>query len=155
MIFSRFQDASDILKYPAAIQRALRYASETDFSKLEDGRQEIDGDKMFANLFHITSKPMGETHPELHRKYIDVQFWLSGEELCGAAPAQGVGRCVKENGDEDIYFYESVRDESFLHARQGCYAIFFPDDAHRPGVAVDGEPRTYRKVVVKVRADTV
>ena len=155
MIFSRYMDPGDILKYPAAIQRAIQYAVSTDFSKLEDGRYVIDGDKMFANLFHLTSKPLEGTHPELHRKYIDVQYWLSGEELCGFAPAVGAERRVEERDDEDICLYDSVRDESFLHARQGCYAVFFPDDAHRPGVAVDGGELTYRKVVVKVRTDTV
>lgn len=37
--------------------------------------------------------------------------------------------------------------------RRGCYAVFFPNDAHRPGVCVDGKPLDYRKVVVKVSVD--
>ena len=135
------------------IYKGLELLRDTDFSKLEDGRQEIDGDKMFANLFHLTSKLKEETHPELHKKYVDVQFWICGEELCGVAPYHGVGKCVEAREDEDLYFYDSVENESFIHATEGCYAVFFPNDAHRPGVCVDGKPLDYRTVVVKVSLD--
>lgn len=153
MIFSSIHAQDDLNRYPKAIQKAIAYATSTDFSKLEDGRQEIDGDSMFANLFHLTSKPVEETHPELHKKYVDVQFWICGEELCGVAPFVGKGQCVEANEDSDLYFYEGIENEFFIHATQGCYAVFFPNDAHRPGVCVDGKPLDYRKVVVKVSVD--
>lgn len=153
MFFSSVHADDDLSRYPAAIQQAIHYAATTDFSRLADGRQEIDGDAMYANLFHLTSRPREQTHPELHRRYVDVQFWLSGEELCGVAPYTGVGHCVEAREAEDLYFYEDIPNESFLHATAGCYAVFFPNDAHRPGVCLDGRSLQYRKVVVKVRLD--
>lgn len=155
MIFSSKNAKDDISKYPEAIQKAIRFARETDFSKIEDGRVAIDGDNMFANLFHLTSKPVGETHPEMHKQYIDVQYWLSGEELCGVAPYEGGSTCIDARKEEDLYFYDGVVNESFLHATEGCYAIFFPNDAHRPGVCVDGKSINYRKVVVKVNVNLI
>ena len=74
MFFSSVHADDDLKRYPAAIQKAIEYAKNTDFSALEDGRQEIDGDKMYANLFHLTSKQKEEAHPELHKKYVDVQY---------------------------------------------------------------------------------
>lgn len=154
MIFSSVHANDDLSRYPAAIKKAIEYAANTDFSKLEDGKQVIDGDKMFANLFHLTSQPKGNTRPELHRKYVDVQFWLSGEELCGVAPFTGAEKCVDDSrADEDLYFYEDFPSEFYLHATEGCYAVFFPNDAHRPGICLDGKPLSYRKVVVKVSVD--
>ncbi len=153
MIFSSKNSNDDISKYPEAIQKAIRFAQETDFSKIEDGRVAIDGDNMFANLFHITSKPVEETHPEMHKQYIDVQYWLCGEELCGVAPYKGGSTCIEAREDEDLYFYDGVANESFIHAVEGDYAVFFPNDAHRPGVCIDGKPLDYRKVVVKVNVD--
>ena len=153
MIFSNIQSQDDLSKYPEAIAKAIRYAAQTDFDALEDGNHEIDGDRMFAKLVHLTSKPVEETHPELHKKYIDVQFWLGGEERFGIAPADGVGSLVGEDEKEDVYFYDSVAGESFVHAWKGCYAVFFPNDAHRPGVIAGDKPMSYRKVVVKVSVD--
>ena len=150
MIFSTIQAKKELRCYPEAIQRAVDYVLNTDFSKMEDGRHPIDGDRMFANLFHLTSKPKDEIHPEAHKKYIDVQFWLDGEELCGNAPfVEGVP-CVDAREDEDLYFYEDFPEESFVRAKPGCFAVFFPNDAHRPGVCTENGPSTYRKVVVKV-----
>lgn len=154
MVFSSIHAHDDLGRYPPAIRRAVEYLMRTDFSALPDGRQAIDGERMFANVFHLTSKPLAQTRPELHRKYADVQFWLDGEELCGAAPYTGRERCVDDSrADEDLYFYEDMANESFLHATPGCYAVFFPNDAHRPGICLDSHPLTYRKVVVKVSVD--
>ena len=56
-------------------------------------------------------------------------------------------------GSKLLYLYDDVKNEFFIHATEGCYAVFFPNDAHRPGVCVDGKPLDYRKVVVKVSVD--
>lgn len=153
MIFSTVQAQGELRCYPAAIQKAVDYVTHTDFSRLEDGRQSIDGDGMFANLFHLTSKPKTETRPETHRDYIDVQFWLGGEELCGCAPFVEGTPCLESREDEDLYFYGDFAGESFFRAGPGCFAVFFPRDAHRPGVCTENGPCTYRKVVVKIRTD--
>ena len=47
MFFSSMHADDDLKRYPAAIRKAIEYAETTDFSKLEDGRQEIDGDKYY------------------------------------------------------------------------------------------------------------
>ncbi|WP_276947833.1 YhcH/YjgK/YiaL family protein [Acetatifactor muris] len=153
MIFSSIYANDDLSRYPEAIQKAIRFVAETDFEQMEDGRIALDGDNMFANLFHITTKAPEEARPEMHRKYIDVQFWISGEELCGVAPYQGGGNCVESREEEDLYFYDQVENETLIHAVKGCYAVFFPNDIHRPGIWIDRHSVHYRKVVVKVDVD--
>ena len=83
MIFSSIHAHDDLKKYPAAIAKAITYLTETDFDNLADGVYEIDGKMMYAQVFTFTSKPASECKPELHRKYLDVQFWISGEEKFG------------------------------------------------------------------------
>ena len=153
MIFSSIYANDDLKKYPAAIAKAITYLKETDFDNLADGIYEIDGKMMYAQVFTFTSKPVAEGKPELHKKYLDVQFWINGEEMFGVAPSHGVGNCIEEIDERDLYFYDGVANESFVHATKGCYAVFFPNDAHRPGLAVDEKPAELRKVVVKVSVD--
>ncbi len=155
MIFSNISDTATFARYPEAIQRALQYLSNMDFSKLEDGKQEIDGDRMFANLFHTKARLLEETCLELHKKYIDLQYWVSGEELFGIAPVDGVRDCIEASDEKDLYLYKSAVGESFIHAWKGCFAIFFPEDAHRPGVCYDGKTSEYRKVVVKISVEEI
>ncbi len=152
MIFSSIHAQDDLRKYPQALQKAITYLATTDFAQVEDGVHEIDGKNMYAQVFTYTSKPAEQCKPETHKKYLDVQFWIDGEELFGVSPINNAGNCVEEILERDLYFYDGVANESFVHATQGCYAVFFPNDMHRPGVCVDA-PMTYRKVVVKVSCD--
>lgn len=124
MIFLPGNAMARIEQYSDVLQRAIRYVLKTDFSALKDGKYAIDGDKMYANLFHLTSKSLDQTAPELHRKYIDVQYWISGQEQCGIAPAENVGTLVQQNEEEDLYLYNGVKDERFVYAWAGCIAIF-------------------------------
>ena len=68
MIFSSIQSKKDLARYPTAIQKAILYAAQINFDALEDGRQEIDGDRMFANLFHLTSQSAEEVSLEGHKE---------------------------------------------------------------------------------------
>ena len=153
MIFSSIYAKDDLSRYPEAIQKAIRFAAETDFEQMEDGRIVIDGDNMFANLFHLTAKAPEEVRPEMHKKYVDVQFWISGEEFCGVAPYEGGSTCVEAREEEDLYFYNHAENETLLRAKKGCYAVFFPNDIHRPGIWIEERPIHYRKVVVKVSVE--
>ena len=155
MIYSSIHANDDWSKYPAAIQRALTYVTTTDVASLAQADYPIEGDKMFAKVFDNTSKPVGETHPELHKKYIDVQFFVTGGELMGIYPKKKDKKdyeIVNSIEADDVYFLGDVEGEQFLRMEPGDYIILFPNDVHRPGVA-EKEPQTYRKVVVKVSVD--
>lgn len=154
MIVSSVYARDDAGKYPASIQRAIEYVKSQDFTKLEPGDYPIDGDRIYAKVFDLTSKPVEKTKPEVHKKYIDVQFWVCGEELVGFAALKEDYRVSDFVEEQDLYFLEGVKDESFIKAVKGDYMIFFPNDCHRPGVMIDTE-MTYRKVVVKVHVDTL
>ena len=153
MIFSSFDSADDFSVYPPALQRALHYLKTTDFRSLELGNYPIEGDLLFAKVFDQTSLPLEQAPPEFHRNYIDVHYWPEGEDLAGYAPNPGTYPVIKANESEDLYFIGPVSDESFIHCRPGCFAVYFPWDIHRPSVAFQDRPITYRKVVVKIHMD--
>ena len=55
---------------------------------------------------------------------------------------------VEGRPDSDIWFYRGPVDEITLTGDR--FAVFFPGDAHAPGIALE-EPAHCRKCVVKVR----
>lgn len=152
MIFSSIYANGYGMIGSAALQKALDYCAHTDFSSLTAGTYNLDGENMYAMIMDFTSKPLDNAHPERHEKYVDVQFWPEGEEYFGVAPYIDAGPLIRADQDKDIWLYESARNESFVHAVPGCYAVFFPGDLHRPGVCA-GIPGHYRKVVVKINVD--
>lgn len=136
--------------YPSAVCTALRYLKNTDFNQLESGRYPIKGDLIYAQVLDIETQEQSAILPEVHRRYIDVQYLHSGQERIGMAIDLG-GNPVERDYDDikDILFYSHVVGESELVMRPGNFAVFFPDDIHRPA-CLDGECSKIKKVVVKI-----
>ena len=130
------------------VYRALEILRDTDFSQLEDKRYEVDGDNLFFFLQSYETKPDNDT-PEAHRKYIDIQFLVSGREKMGVAPLEDMSEEVEARPDGDIWFYRGPMDYITLTAGDR-FAVLWPGDAHAPSIAVNS-PAPCRKCVVKVK----
>jgi biofilm protein TabA len=133
------------------IDKALEYLGTTDFTDLEDGRHDIDGDDIYALLFSYDTEPESARSFEAHRKYIDVQYLLSGREIIHWAALQELEPAGQYSAEKDIVFL-SGDSRARLQLTPGTFALFYPEDAHKPNCAWDG-PKTVRKVVVKVRVE--
>ena len=136
--------------YPVAIQFALDYLASTDFDKIEAGRYPIKGDLIYAQVLDLETKDKSAILPEVHRKYLDVQYLHAGKERMGVTPDLGDNPIAQDyDAERDILFYTDVQNEVELIMRPGNFAVFFPEDIHRPGCA-DGQAAKIRKIVVKV-----
>jgi YhcH/YjgK/YiaL family protein len=156
MIFGNVHSIHEIQRWlPAPLQKAITLLRETDFSTLALGRHELDGEDIFFQVIDLTTKPLAETKPEVHRTYIDVQFLVRGREKIGFAVDTGRNKVSEDLlAERDLLFYEAAEHESMATMMPGNFAVFFPSDVHRPACQFDG-PEAIRKVVVKVRADLV
>ena len=130
------------------INKAFAYLKQTDFSKMELGKYEIDGDNIFALVNEYNTKDESEGKLEAHKKYIDVQFVAKGSELMGFAPLENQKVLDDYNQQNDITFFTG--EKSFTQVDEGMFAIFFPTDVHLPGIKVN-EKSYVRKVVIKVK----
>jgi YhcH/YjgK/YiaL family protein len=89
---------------------------------------------------------------EAHQKYIDIQYVVSGKELIGVAPMlQKKDVLEPYDASKDVEFLTFTNGEN-RQAKSDRFFIFFPEDAHRPGLK-DGENSPVRKIVVKVKID--
>ena len=132
----------------AGFKAAFDFLRDTDLRSLADGRTEIDGDRLFALTQSYETKPVADGKLEAHRKYIDIQFIVSGEEYIGYAPLDDQPESTPFDVEKDIGFYHGDAD-CFVKLSAGMFAIFFPHDAHLPGryLAVSSQ---VKKVVLKV-----
>ena len=113
---------------------------------------EIEGKQLYAQVFDAMTEPLADRKPEVHEKYLDVQFLVTGREKLGFTPDTGNYEVAERFDERDLIFYKEVENEGFITSIPGCFCVFFPTDVHRPQVA-DGEPIKVRKVVVKVSVD--
>ena len=133
------------------VMRGLELLRDTDFSRWEVGRHEIEGDKLFVLIQSYDSKLQNDT-PEAHKKYIDIQYLLSGRELMDVAPLEEMTEETEARPENDIWFYRGPMANRVLLG-DGRFAVLWPGDAHAPCIAVDQRPQPCRKCVVKVRVD--
>jgi len=152
MILSRIAFLADERGfYAPELLKGLRYLEKTDFARAEPGRHEIAGDDLFALVSEYVPEPKAKRRPEAHKKYIDIQYVVSGEEAIGYAPLPHGAKPAEDLlTEKDIAFFADPAGETDLVLSAGAFAIFFPWDIHRPGCAI-GKGTPVRKVVVKVR----
>jgi YhcH/YjgK/YiaL family protein len=148
MIIDKLSNSNLYSGLSERIYKALTYLKETDFSKMELGKYEIEGENIFALVNEYNTKDESEGKLEAHKKYIDVQFVAKGSELMGYAPLENQKIINEYNEQNDITFFEGER--SFTNVDEGMFAIFFPTDVHLPGIKVRN-PEYVKKIVIKVK----
>ena len=131
-------------------QKAYEFLSHDNLATLPLGRTTIDGDEVFANVQEYDTVPALDKQMEAHRRYYDVQFVVSGEELIQYAPLEGLTEIGSFDTESDFGMYATPADCSNLVVRAGQLAIFAPEDAHKPGCSL-GASKPVRKIVVKVQ----
>jgi len=153
MIVGQLSDvASQKTLLPAAIVRALEALKKVDLGKLEPGRYEIEGDKLFYLVQDVELRTMEESKCEAHNKYADIQIPLSTSERYGfSMPQAGLVATDDQLEAKDLAFYPAPASESFIDAKPGTYLVFLPKELHRPCLAI-GAKTMIRKAVVKVHA---
>jgi YhcH/YjgK/YiaL family protein len=147
MIYDTFDRIERYFPISGELRKGLEYLRNTDFSKLPDGRYEIDGERVYASVSTYETKAANET-PEAHRRYADIQFLIEGRELVGVAPLSEMREEVEARSADDIWFYHGETERLTLTGRR--FLVLFPEDAHAPCIA-DGTVSTVHKCVVKVQ----
>ena len=132
--------------------KAFKFLKDSDLSKLELKRYDIDGDNLFATVSEYFTKNEETTNFEAHRKYIDIQYVIKGKEIMNIAPIATVKDIIiPYDATKDIEFVTVDKVVNHL-ATPGRLFIFFPDDAHRPGLK-DEVSSQVRKIVIKLKMD--
>lgn len=86
---------------------------------------------------------------ESHRKNIDVQFILEGEEVIEIDNIKNLNVNFEYDKDMDLIKYDDSSFTSSIKLKKGDIAIFFPDDAHMPCIKINNSVKII-KTVVKV-----
>ena len=150
MIIDRLSNSSPFFELPKRLARALEYLRATDMRSVALGRHDLDGDHLFALVQEYTTRTADQCVWEAHRRYIDVQFVVTGAERMGIASLEQMREREAYDSARDVAFFEPGSE--FVTIRAGMFAIFGPEDVHSP-CHVAGQPGLVRKVVVKAAVD--
>ena len=139
-------------EYNVVPQEVLDFIKDLTVST-PNGRYEIT-DKIYANIETYERKSEYEAYLESHRKYIDLQFLLYGEERIDYMNIDGLEVQSAYDCDKDIIFYRRPKVEiSSIYLNGRNFAIFFPQDAHAPQITTLALQNNVKKVVIKIAVE--
>jgi len=135
-----------------AFQIAFDYLENitSDFLDIKDGEfiKEIIVEDIFVLKQAYYTKNRKDCFFEAHKKYIDIQFMVKGEEymdVCDLDSLEVVNDYVEKT--DFAHYKGKEKDISKLLIRENSLAIFYPSDAHQPCVKVGKEELIYKAVI--------
>ena len=105
--------------------RLTDYLEQHDLTQAPTGRIVIDGEQLFINVDETTMKTREEQLLEVHRRYIDVHFPLSGTEVCGWSPLSSLSTPrVPYDAQLDRAFYPGPHRPASKFSRVSATFVF-------------------------------
>ena len=145
MILDTLDNAAKYTALKMSTSEAFGFLDQPGLEELPDGKYEIISDRIYAIVSHENGRNVEDAELEGHRKYIDIQYVISGDESMGWSPREGLSNSIEYDAEKDLEFFEG-EPESIVRVPPGSFAVFLPTDAHMPLLG-DGP---IHKVVVKV-----
>ena len=148
MIIDVLENSEKYVSLHKDFELVFNFLKNNDISVMECGKHSLRGDEVFFNLQEYETKHTQKL--EAHKKYIDIQYIVKGIERMEFAETSKLKVTESYNPDKDVKFLEEpkVIDASIVEA--GEYRIFYPEDAHRPGLCVDNKPAKVKKILAKI-----
>ena len=147
MIIDSLDNSGHTEKAHPQFKKVFDYLRSIDFSSLEEGKTHIEGDDLFFMVSTIEGKEREKAVLETHHKYIDIQLPVSAPEIFGWKPLCDLtDLSAIYNTEKDISFFKDT-PETYFKIAPGNFVVFFPEDAHAPGIGNGA----IKKIVVKVK----
>ncbi len=147
MIYDNIKNYRNYLGINDSIDIALNSLVRTNFESLAPGKYQISDDKIYALVQEYETKT--KTALEVHRKYIDIAYMISGEEK---VLFSDILNCTNSHGYDDEtdaeFFGETFLPAQQINMREGDFLIFFPNDGH--AYTKENVSTFIKKVVIKV-----
>jgi len=132
----------------SGISKAFHWLQSADLKNIAPGKYEIEGEALFALVQEYETSDPATEQMEAHKKYIDVQYIIAGQERVGHAILKGQAISKAYNEAEDFMLFSDA-PAFFSIFEAGMFMIFFPTDLHMPCIKNE-QVSTVKKVVLKV-----
>jgi YhcH/YjgK/YiaL family protein len=150
MILDDFKNYRLFTQLGPLFKTAFEFIETTDLTSLPLGKHTLVDDDLFVILMEYETKDASACLMENHRKYIDIQYMVRGEELMGIQTFNGQIPTTPYDETKEAAFYKPQVD-SLIKVKENQFAIFFPHDLHMTSMKVIA-PEKILKAVFKVKA---
>ena len=145
MIIDNLKNSDKYIALHKDFKLVFDYIKNNDLRLLACGKYEIRGEDVFFNLQEYETKSVQKL--EAHKKYIDIQVVLDGEEYMGYTNIDSASVSEIYNEEKDVMFLEGNVDK--LLADNKTFLIFYPEDAHMPALCANSSKKV-KKAIFKI-----
>ena len=128
----------------------LKFIANHDCANLPDGEMEIEGRQLFVRVMSYVPKQASENRFEIHRIYADVQYLVSGAEIMQTARIKDLTPLAEYDPQGDYHFFKFGATSDVI-VQAGEFAVFYPNQPHRPSCSFEGHKGMVKKLVFKVK----
>ena len=121
------------------------YLKNNNLKDMECGSYQINGKDLYFNLQEGETKQTQKL--EAHKKYIDIQVVITGEEYMGYTNIDNTTVTEEYDKNRDVMFLDGNVDK--VLATNKNFIIFYPEDAHMPALSVT-ESKKVKKAIFKI-----
>lgn len=149
MVYDKLDNAALYENMHKGFKKAFDFLR--DYKGMPSGKIAIDGDDVYASVNNeAAAKEINLAKFETHKKYIDIQYILQGEEKFGIQGVSSLKENTPYDEKKDIAFYDgSPEKASFINFKANDFIIVFPNDGHLPCCKANGLP--LKRIIIKVR----
>ena len=142
---------NDIIEEEKVVQtqlfEAVRYLSNLKDEELTIGEHQV-SEGFFYNVIEYKTDDDCYKEYESHRKYIDIQMLLVGEEIMQVVDIKRLAVSSGYNESHDVILFKPNGNKSGVILRPGSIMILYPTDAHRS--IMHNTPCRVKKIVGKL-----
>ena len=122
------------------------FIGNNDLKSLATGRYFLDKG-IYVNVDTYVSKPIEECKYEAHKKYIDIQMLINGNEDVYVSPISQLTYLTEYDSIKDIMFFNGKSENKYEMKENDCL-ILYPQDGHMP--CVNPDKLNIKKIVFKI-----
>ncbi|MFT6867774.1 MAG: YhcH/YjgK/YiaL family protein [Cyclobacteriaceae bacterium] len=147
MVIDKLENCQMYYGLGERFKKAFEYLKSTDFSAVSPVKFELDGSNLKVIVQEYETREEADCKVEAHKKYADIQYIHSGEELMGVDVYNEQDSLAGYNDEKDVWHFASY--DYTIRVAAGMFAIFMPQDIHMPCLKSSVKANV-KKVVVKV-----
>lgn len=137
---------------PDAIRNSVINYVDSITKDTKEGYTYLLEDKVYGRIMSYNTLPLEECRIEAHNRYIDIQISIEGSEGIEVYQRSLLREIEVYSADKDVTFLDSLEEKPYaiINNIPGRFSMFFPEDAHRPKMFIEGSSGYVKKYVIKI-----
>lgn len=143
-------DKNDEEAVKERVDKAIEYLKGLKVSESDAGKRVDVDDNFYYSIQSYDTNPTEQCKLESHRKYIDIQIMVSGEESMDLVDISRLSLKEEYSEEKDVMFWNVPSRMSKTTLLAGDCIVLYPETAHRGARDLNGTSHVL-KIVGKVR----